>query len=607
MKSTKDEIAQEVSDKLGSTVDVHDIETPPVHHAAYAYPVMQEASDRDRDPMRLAKETASGLDLSNMSHVESVSTAPPGYLNFELDWSSYGNRLLQQAPIAPEEKDAKVVVEHTSPNPNKPLHMGTMRCAVLGDSIARLADYSGFDVEVQNFMNDLGRQIAKVTYGYDHLRSQLSEEELQQKDDFWIGLLYSKTGNYIEQNPNGEDKVDHYIQQIEAGDTHEAELKDELVSKALKGQLQTAYRSNTFYGLLVFERSIVESGMFEEAMEKIRTLDRVYEVEEGEDEGCVVIDISDQNQLGNLQKPYKVLQRSDGTAVYTAKDIALTMWKFGLLDSEFQCGVFDQQPNGEAVWTTDGDTERQFGNASEVINVVGTRQSYPMHVIEASLNALGYEEEAESFHHAGFKFVYLPGKVSYSGREGNWVGKHGDAVLDKCRELALEEVQGRHENLEPDAQEEIAEKVAVAAVRYFLLRFSRDSDIDFSFEKALDWQGDSGPYLLYTAARAHGILDKVDAKPEFSSVETDVEKELVRQLGELQTIAESAYEARDPVKVAQYAKRLAENFNTFYHDCPVKGAGTHEVKSSRIALTKTYTQVFGQALGMLGIETTQKM
>lgn len=607
MKRVKQRLADQISTALDTNVEAQDIETPRIQHAGYAYPVMQEANKQGQKPMKLARRAASEIELQKLPHINSVKATAPGYLNFEVDWSSYGAELRGAAPLKPDEADEKVIVEHTSPNPNKPLHMGTMRCAVLGDSIARLADYSGFEVEVQNFMNDLGRQIAKVTYGHDHLVDRLSSEDKDNKDDFWIGLLYSETGTYIDQNLGKEDEIDNYIQRIEAGNTDEAELKDELVSKALKGQLQTAYRSNTFYDLLVFERSIVESGMFEEAMDKIRTLDTVYEVEDGEHEGCLVIDVSDQEQLGDLQKPYKILQRSDGTAVYTAKDIALTMWKFGLLDSEFECEVFDRQPNGEKVWTSDGDTEKQFGDASQVINVVGTRQSYPMQVIKSSLDALGYEEEAKSFHHAGFKFVYLPGKVSYSGREGNWVGKHGDAVLDKCHELALSEVQDRHQDLGSEEQDEIAEKVAVAAVRYFLLRFNRDSDIDFSFEKALDWEGDSGPYLLYTAARAHGILEHVDEEPHFKHISALEEKKLLRQLGEQQTVAGSAYEARDPVKVAQYAKTLAEQFNTFYHECPVKQAPIEEIKQTRTAITQTYSEVFNQTLEILGIETTQKM
>jgi arginyl-tRNA synthetase len=605
MESIKQKIVEELEETLELDVDEDDIEIPDAEHGDFAYPVMKVAGKKGENPRELAEELKKSLELEK---VEKIEVAGPGYLNFFIDRENYSKDILESVDERSiEEKDEKVIVEHTSPNPNKPLHMGTMRAAVLGDTIARLGDYSGYEIEVQNFMNDLGRQIAKVVYGHESLLEEVSEEDRAKKDDFWIGLLYSETGHYIDENTEEEEKVNEIIQKMEEAGNKYAELKDELVEKSLKGQLQTAYNTNIFYDFLIFERNIVEYGLLDEAMEKIQELDCVYEVEEGEDEGCLVIDISDyEDEIGELQKPYKILKRSDGTAVYTGKDIALTMWKFGLLDSQFQCEIFEQQPNGEPVWKTGGDEIKDFGDADKVINVIASRQSYPMKVIKYGLKALGYEEESESFHHAGFKYVYLPGKVAYSGRKGNWVGKHGDAVLEKCQEMALEEIQDRYDFSE-EKEKEISGKVATAAVRYFILKFSNQKDIEFSFEKALDWEGDSGPYLLYSNARAHGIVEKSEENPEFSTYEKDIEYRLIRKLSEFEEVVEKSFESQEPTKLTHYLKELAEEFNSFYHSCPVNSAETEKLKKSRLKITEGFVEVMEEGLQLLGIEPLEEM
>lgn len=605
MKDIKQDIVDSLGHELEIEVSENDIEVPDAEHGDFAYPVMKAAGKKGRNPRGLADEVIQQIEIDK---VEKIEVAGPGYLNFFLDRERHASEVLNSdITEGMKRKDEKVIVEHTSPNPNKPLHMGTMRAAVLGDTIARLGDYSGYEIEVQNFMNDLGRQIAKITYGYENLMDRISDEDKDKKDDFWIGLLYSETGNFIDQNPDEEKEVDNIIQKMEEAGNKYADLKDDLVEKSLRGQLQTAYRTNIYYDFLIFERNIVEYGILEEAMDRIKELDSVYKVEEGEDEGCLVMDISDyQEEIGELQKPYKILKRSDGTAVYTGKDIALTMWKFGLLDSQFKCEQFEEQPNGNPVWKTGGNQIKDFGDADRVINVIASRQSYPMKVIKYGLKALGFEEESENFHHAGFKYVYLPGKVAYSGREGNWVGKHGDAVLERCQELALDEIQDRYEFTE-EKERDISEKVAVAAVRYFILKFSNQKEIEFSFEKALDWEGDSGPYLLYSNARAHGIIDESEEKPVFNTYTEDVEYELIRKISEFEEVVESSFDSQEPVELTHYLKNLAETFNTFYHRCPVNSAETTELKQSRLKITESFIQVMEQGLELLGIEPLKEM
>ena len=605
MKNIKKKLAKQLTEILNHKVEEQELEVPETEYGDLAFPSMKVAAQKKIEVDGLLEKVENQLELPE---VKDVKLEGPGYINFYLDRTKIGKEILGKDVSENEEKDEKVIVEHTSPNPNKPLHMGTMRCAVLGDTVANMAQHLGYEVEIQDYINDLGRQSARTVYAHENFKQELSEKELEKKDDFWIGKLYSQAGTHLEENPEDEEKVQKVIQEIEEGDNQTSQLKDEIVEKSLKGQLKTAYNTNIFYDLIAYERDTVKSGLLDEAVSKLEQLDTVYEIEEGADEGCVVIDLSEyEDQIGEMKKPYKILFRSDGTATYTAKDIALTMWKFGIIESNFQYKEFDQQPNGETLWSTGGDKDKDFGDADQVINVIGAPQKYPMKVIKYSLKALGYKKEAENFSHCHFKFVYLPGKVSYSGRKGNWVGKHGDAVLEKCKELALEEVEKRHEELSDEKKQKIADKVGVAAVRYFLLKFTREKDIDFSFEKALSWEGDSGPYLLYSIARSHGILDKTEIEPEFTEYEEEVAFELIREIDKFSSVVEESYNYQEPAKLIHYLKGLAEKFNSFYHKCPVKNAENKELAKSRAKITQSYKTTMEEGLKLLGIEPLEEM
>ena len=604
MEDIKQKIIESLEEKLELEVDENDIEIPDAEHGDFAYPVMKAASELGEYPRELAEKLKEEIELDK---VQSIEVAGPGYLNFYLDREEASKDILDSAAEGFEDKGEKVVVEHTSPNPNKPLHMGTMRCAVLGDTIARVADFNGFEVEVQDYINDLGRQSARTVYAQRNFMDELDEEEKEKKADFWVGRLYSIAGQHIEDNPDEEQKVDNIIKESEKLDTDTFEELEGIVEKSLRGQLQTAYNSNVFYDLVAFESDTIQSGLYDEALELLKGLDKVYTVEEGGDEGCLVMDISEyEEELGGLKKPYKILKRSNGTATYITKDIALTLWKFGVLEGEFGYEEFDRQPNGEKLYTTGGPSLGDFGNADRVINVIGKPQAYLQQVIKFSLKAMGYEQESENLNHLDFKFVYLPGKVAYSGRKGNWVGKHGDAVLEKCQELALDEIQDRYD-FSDEKEKEIAEKVGVAAVRYFLLKFSREKDIDFSFEKALDWEGDSGPYLLYSNARAHGIIDDAEEKPVFSNYEKEIEYQLIRKLSEFEEVVEDTFDSQEPTRLTHYTKDLAETFNSFYHKCPVNSAETEELKKSRLKITEGFIRVMEQSLQLMGIESLDEM
>lgn len=615
-------LKQELQEELDSLFEVDvTLETPnDLDYGDYATAAaLEEANKKDEPSKEYAEEIIDDFPLSKYPYVESIEVAGNGYINFNLDGTVLGAEILSQVSnLEFENKDQKIIIEHTSPNPNKPLHMGTMRCAMLGDAMARISKFLGYEVEIQNYINDLGRQSATSVYAYDNFKDTLDDEVYNKKADYWIGVLYSQAAQYINDNPDAEEDVQRIVQNIEEQGNDDFEMMTDIVEKSLRAQIETAHRSNVFYDIIPFESDVVNSGLFEKAMDLLESVDKIYEIEEGEDEGCTVIDMSDyEEELGELEKPYKVLLRSDGTATYTAKDIAFTLWKFGVIDDAFEFKEFGKRPDGKKYWRTGGDSVESFGDGDIVMNVIGRPQAFPMQVIESALKALGYESQAENFIHLDFKFVYLTGdalpeeasdeKVAYSGRKGNWKGKHGDAVLDRAVELATQEIEKRHPNKSQDEIEEVAEQVAVAAVRYFLLRFSKKKDIEFSFEKVMNWEGDSGPYLQYSSARAKNVVDGVDIEPKFETFNADVEIELLHEIDKFEQVIKESFEVRDPSKLTHYLRGLAETYNSFYQKCHVQRADTEELKRSRAALTYGFIEVLEQGMQLLGIEAVDEL
>jgi len=620
MNNFKRELETELNEHFDSDVS---LETPNnLEYGDYATPAaLAEANKKGEQPRKYAEKIVEQFPTSDYPYVQNVSVAGQGYINIRLDRELLGSEILSAvADPGFENRDEKIIVEHTSPNPNKPLHMGTMRCAILGDAMARISDYLGYDVEVQNYINDLGRQSATAVYAYKEFLDELNDEDREKKADYWVGVLYSKASQYLNENPDADENVQKIIQDIERQDNETFEMMEDIVGKSLKGQIDTAHRSNIYYDLIEFESDVVKSGLFEQAMDLLEDLDTVYEIEEGDDEGCIVIDMSGYtDELGEMEKPYKILVRSDGTATYTAKDIALTLWKFGVISSVFKYEEFGARPDGEAYWSTGGQQDMSFGDADRVINVIGRPQKFPMQVIESALRTLNFNEEANNFSHMDFKFVYLTGdavpddtegegeKVAYSGRKGNWKEKHGDAVLNEAKELAISEIEDRHPKKPPEKVDELAETVAVAAVRYFLLRFTRQKDVKFSFEKVMNWEGDSGPYILYSNARAHGVLEGIDVSPEFTAYEKDVEIRLLHELDRFPSVLNEAFEIQDPAKLVHYLRNLAEVFNSFYHKCPVQQADTKKLKQSRTALIQGFVDVMEEGMDLLGIEPVKEL
>lgn len=579
----------------------------------YACTIAFELAKKERkSPQTIAKEIVEKIKIGEDSIIKKIEVKGP-YINFFLDWSKLSLSVINDILNKKEKygafdgKREKVVIEHTSANPNKPLHMGTARCAILGDITARLFKYCNYDVEVQNYIDDLGRQAALTVLGKIKKGDEVPFKK-EYKGDYYAGLLYIKGCEIADEY---KDEVNKIIKDIEEGKGEIAKIKEELLSQSVRGQLETAWRLNIFYDLLVWERDIVRSGLFSEALKKIMSTGFAKKLESGPDAGCIVVDMKQfENELGEMKKPYKIIVRSDGTATYVGKDIAYHMWKFGLFPFNFKYSKYAVQPNDNVLWSTGGGEEKEtFGNAEKIIDVVGFEQKHAMLVSYYAIKSLGFEEQFKNCHHLSFEHVWLPGE-RFSGRKGNWIGYHVDAVLDKAHKKAYEEILLRNANLSEDEIHKIAEQIAVAAIRFYISKFDLDKKIIFDYDKALDFNGETGPYCQYACLRARKILEKtgyVEYPLKEAKFKNEEEIQLIKELSKFPAIIKRAVEKIVPDKIAKYTYLICSKFNEFYSKCHVLKEEDEEIRNSRIALVMAFKYIVETCLDILGIEVPEVM
>jgi len=570
-------------------------------------------------PMKIASKILEDSTSQPHKFIDRVEVAKPGYLNFYINWSDFSKLVLDTIL---KEGDGygdnnigfgkKVIVEHTSANPTKPIHLGTMRCAVLGDVTARLLRKIGYNVEVQNYMDDLGRQVAVLAWGYENLQGEVDRKP-DYKDDYWLGLIYTAAAQRVEENPEIEETVKHILKKMEEGGNEYASLVQKLVYQAVKGHLETAARMNIFYDLLIWEKDIVRSGLFREALNKMLNSPHVFKLKEGEDANCIVIDMSPLGEpYQSLKKSYKILVRSDGVSTYTGKDIALQMWKFGLAEADLKFRVFGTQKNGRVLMETsqEGQPDPRFGHAHKVINVIGYEQTLPQQVVYQALKIMGYEEAYRNSYHLSFQWVWLPEQVAFSGRKGTWIGFHADAVLDKAFTLALDEVEKRNPEMKSEVKKRIAEIIASGAVKFYLAKYSSEKKIIIDWREAINFEGDSSPYIQYTIVRINSILSKVDriGEADYSLLTDETEIDLIRTLSKFPSTIKEAAETYQYHLIPHYCLSLANKFNMFYHKLPVLKAENDALRSARLNLIKAVAQSLKIGLtDLLGIDIPAKM
>ena len=651
-ETIKRTIIEAVQEKYDVTLDDIMIEHPP--NPAIGDLAITVAFDLARKarlaPRKIAEELATSL--SRTLGIHRVDVAGPGYLNVFLDRTLY-TRVFTTTPSPSFPSKGKVIVEHTNINPNKAAHIGHLRNAALGDTFVRVLRYLGEEVEVQNYIDDTGVQVADVVAGFLYLenKSLLEIRELARKDgfDYYCWDLYASVSDYFRKDQSHLNLRADTLKAIEEGTEPEAPIAACIAEHIVLCHLRTMQRINVHYDLLPWEGDILRLRFWERAYELLKDKQAIRLADTGKNSGCWVMDlVRGKQSLVDQEQNEKVIVRSNGTVTYVGKDIAYQMWKLGLLDREFMYRRFHNYSNAATAWSTTTNAAEDgapaFGHGQLVYNVIDARQSYLQQIVRQGVTYLASEDARERSRHFSYEMVALTPStcrelgfpvsdeeatkpyLEVSGRKG--LGVKADDLLQTLEKKALTEVKERNPELTEIEKTEIARELAVGALRYFMIKVTKNQVIAFDFDEALNWKGDSGPYLQYASVRAGRILEKMDTDPNqlldlpvalrgfegfsnaMAGIKTTEANELWALLFSAMRLTEVAQQVRrteEPAHLARHAFRQAQRFNAFYHVYHI----TREDDPVRQALRLYAVQIFQyqqlRALESMGIPVPARM
>ncbi|HZP01195.1 MAG TPA: arginine--tRNA ligase [Terriglobia bacterium] len=647
-----------VFELYGREIDLPVLDTPPsLRMGDISVTACFELAKHLRQAPRRIAEQISARVLP-VDGVERVTVAGAGYLNFHLERAALAESTyhLRTAPAEPAASgQGKILVEHTSINPNKAAHIGHLRNAVLGDTFARLLRFRGNAVEVQNYIDNTGVQVADVVVGFIHLeKKKLGEvEDLirhpRMRFDYYCWDLYARVFKFYEENEDARLLRAETLKAIEEGQGEPAAMAELISTAIVRSHLATMLRINVRYDLLARESEILRLEFWKHAFELMKKTGAIRYEQAGKNAGCWVMSLNGdddgQTEEEAGSEDVKIIVRSNGTVTYVGKDIAYHLWKFGLLGKDFGYRMFHRYPDDCLVWCTSLESDPGapgFGNASYAYSVIDTRQSYLQNIVAAAFRALGYEEQAKRLHHFAYEVVGLTPRcaremgyelseeelkrsyVEVSGRKG--LGIKADDLIDRLIVEAREEVRSRDIEQDPAEQENSARLIAVGALRYFLSKFSRRMIIAFDFKEALAFEGETGPYLQYSVVRARNIFRKFqEVRPgvtpdllgalvsreelrQFLSGENGLAFwELVLLSAQLEMMTDQAISAQEPAIIAKYAFRLAQNFNNFYHSFHILSEQDPARQNFLLYLVHMVKDTLTRALDLLGIEVPARM
>ena len=638
-------------------VDAPDVilnQTPRLELGELATPMCLGLAKTLRKPPRaIAEELAAALEIDG---VRGIEVAGPGYINFHLDRgfvmetaiARLGGNDPDDAAKADAEAEVtggKVIVEHTNINPNKAAHIGHLRNAAIGDTFVRVLRFTGREVEVQNYIDNTGVQVADVIVGFLHLeRRSLDEVRASIRDsngkfDYYCWDLYARVSDfYRTRDPEFALRAET-LRAIEDGGNETAEMAEAVAMAIVACHLRTMDRIGVRYDVLPRESDILQLRFWDRAFTLLKEREAIFFEDRGPNAGCWVMRV----RTGSGDED-KIIVRSNGTVTYVGKDIAYQLWKLGLLERDFHYRVFDRYADGRPVWVTDsvdGEAERPgFGNGRSVYNVIDVRQSYLQTVVQEGVRVLGYEREAERSVHFSYEMVALTPAcaeqlgivldaedrarpwIEVSGRKGQ--GVKADDLLDALEDKARAEVRVRNPDFTEAEQSDIARQVAVGALRYFLLRFTRTAVIAFDFDEALSFDGETGPYIQYAAVRANNILRKArqegrgldaDRTAAFAAAGAPGELlagddelwDLVYAASRLDEVARQAADALEPATLAKFTFQLAQKFSLFYHHYRVISEDDERRRACLLVVVEFVRDTLVRALDLMGIAVPERM
>jgi arginyl-tRNA synthetase len=598
----------------------------------------QLAKQLKQAPRKIAAELIE--DIGPIAGVASMEVAGNGYINLRFERTAYGMGLLGGAIEAKPAAGGKVIVEHTNINPNKAAHIGHLRNAVLGDTFVRMLRATGTRVEVQNYIDNTGVQVADVVVGFHFLEKKTAAEVAEiiadsaQRFDYVCWDLYARTSQYYKDNPDSLAWRAETLHSIEAGEGDLSHMAFLVADEIVQLHLKTMLRLGVEYDVLPRESEILHLQFWAAAFELLKKSGAIYLESEGKNAGCWVMPASAFSSDPESEDS-KVIVRSNGIVTYVGKDIAYQLWKFGLLGKDFWYRPLLTYPDGHELWVTaarDSGHGADFGKAERVYNVIDVRQSYLQDVVVAGLKALGAAKQAEESIHFSYEMVALSPRccadmgielseedrkrpyIEVSGRKG--LGVKADDLIDKLTETMLREVESRHAESPEGEKRHVAGQIAIGALRYFLLKFTRPTVIAFDFQEALSFEGETGPYVQYAAVRARSIARKMaergEAMPDFAAelsrdamgrqVQGEDFWQVLLAVSKSGAVLEKAVLAGEPAHVARYAFQLAQAFNNFYHQYPILSEADREKKVFLLWMTEVFRTQLERTLGILGIE-----
>ena len=547
---------------------------------------------------------------------------PSGYLNFFANWEKLTQLILSESYLdefgdVDIGKDSTIVVEHTSVDPNKALHIGHIRNIIIGDTVSRILNKANYKVKVLNYVDDSGLQVADIIVGFNHFGFN-QEPPAGKKFDHYCGDdVYVKTTEKYEEDSSLEEIRKNVLKELEDGDSETAKFADKITKRVLANQLETCWNLAVSYDCLNFESQIIRSGLWSKIFEKLKEMTLIEFENEGKNAGCWVI-------RGENKEEDKVIVRSNGTATYIAKDIPYAAWKLGLLEDPFNYKKYEkEQPNSRILWQSTLDKANSVSqdfSGDKVVTVIDSRQARLQKIITTLMGKfksipdayihLGYESVTLSSDTAKILGLDTDGKqTQMSGRKGLYV--NADSVYDILKEKTKQETQKRHPEMISSEIEKIAHYVSVGTLRYEMIKQDLDKIIAFDLTKSLSLEGDTAPYIQYTHARASRILEKSGHTPsidvDFSLLKEQSEIDLIKTLGLFDLQVRDAANNLSPKVIARYCHDLAVAFNSFYEKVKVLELGDEKLENSRLCLVNSFKITLEKALDLLGIMAPDRM
>jgi len=552
-------IREAVSSIYGNLKFVQTLEKPPEGFGDFAFPCFPLAPLAKKSPSDIAAEIAGYIDSKKNVWIEKVEEKN-GYVNFFINKTKLAELAIKNVFEEKEGgKKEKVILEHTSANPNGPLHVGRARNPIIGDTLARIFRWSGYDVETQFYVDDMGKQVAILLWGLKNIDMEVEEK----KEDHRLVAFYQKAYEMMEKDEKVKEEIGQIIKKCEDGDEKTLEEMKSAYEKALEGILESLERINIKIDSFVEESRFILDGSVQYVIEELKKTEFA-----GYENGALYLDMEHFGIHGRNKKFF--LTRKDGTSLYATRDIAYHLWK------------------GK--------------RADMLINVLGEDHKLEAKLVEVSLKILDAKVPVTVF----YSFVSLPeGKMST--RRGRVV--YLDDLIDEAVERAYEEVKKRR-NLDEEKARFIAEKVGTGAIRYNIVKVNPEKAITFRWEEALNFEGESAPFIQYAHARCCSIINKAGvaelnlSEIDFSSYSHPQEINLIKVIASFPEVVKRCEDEFNPAFIAEYAHKLASSFNAFYRDCQVIGG---EKEKERLALVRATQHTLKNVLTLLGIEALEEM